>query len=306
MKHITYYFCLLAILLSSCTKDPFAGVTSNERSIEAITLGGGLVQVGPANIDRTAAKATVKVLVQSGTDLSKVVAQIQTSYKSQISPANGQAIDFTKNNNTSKFTITSEAGTTREWTVEIVPFEETLLGTYAVQALVLYGGTGPEYGGGAVINLKDKPWVWAGTDTPDKELDNTITFTFSGVTADGKTTGKVTNAAGADGAYANFLFANPATDLNSVYRVIPKGESTWERDYVNNVVTFIDKDGKRTSGAFQGAKTIDLGNGLSKTITDNSFDFNLNGTDDWGNIYSDLDKFVKRPRRFWIDVKRNQ
>ncbi|RFS21748.1 hypothetical protein DVR12_13890 [Chitinophaga silvatica] len=305
MKHISYYFCLV-LLFASCTKDPFKGVTSNERAIEAITLGNGLVQVGPATIDRAASKASVKVLLQANTDLSKVVAQIQTSYKATISPANGQAIDFTKNNNQFKYTVTSEAGTTREWTVEIVPFEETLLGTYSVQALVLYGGTGPEYGGGGVINLKDKPWVWAGTDTPDKELDNTITFEFSGVTTDGKTTGKVTNSAGPDGAYANFMYANPALDLNNVYRVIPKGESTWERDYINNVVIFIDKNGKRTSGAFQGAKTIDLGNNLSKKITDNSFDFTLTGTDDWGNIYSDLDKFVKRPRRFWIDVKRNQ
>lgn len=307
MKHLSLYISFLLIACCcACTKDPFGGVTSNERSIEAITLGGGLVQIGPAAIDRTAAKATVKVLVQPGTDLSNVVAQIQTSYKSDISPANGTPINFSGNNNQAKLTITSEAGTTREWTVEIIPFTETLLGSYSVQALVLYGGTGPEYGGGAVINLKDKPWVWAGNNTPDKELDNTITFEFSGVTADGKTTGKVTNNAGPDGLYASFMFSNPAMDLDNVYRLIPTGESTWERDYVNNTVTFISKAGKRTTGTFLGATTIDLGNGLSKTVTDNSLDFTLSGTDDWGNIYSDLDKFVKRPRRFWIDIKKNQ
>ncbi|HEU4551321.1 MAG TPA: hypothetical protein VFS25_00740 [Chitinophaga sp.] len=307
MKHISLYTIgLLLLLCASCTKDPFDGVTSNERSIEAITLGGDLVQIGPASIDRLEAKATVKVLVQAGTDLSKVVANIQTSYKSSISPANGQPIDFAGNNNQAQFTITSEAGTTKEWTVEIIPFTETLLGTYSVEALVLYGGTGPEYGGGAVINLQDKPWVWTGANTPDKELDNTLTFEFSGVTADGKTTGKVTNNAGPDGAYASFVFSNPVTDLNDVYRLIPTGESTWERDYVNNTVTFISKDGKRTTGAFRDAGSIDLGNGLSKTITNNSFDFTLSGTDDWVNIYSDLDKFVKHPRRFWIDVKKNQ
>ncbi|ACU62824.1 hypothetical protein [Chitinophaga pinensis] len=307
MKQLSLYISLLLIICcSACTKDPFDGVSSNERSIEAITLGGGLVQVGPAAINRTDAKATVKVLVQAGTDLSKVVAQIQTSYKADISPANGVPVNFTASNNQAKFTITSESGSTREWTVEIIPFTETLLGTYSIQSLVLYGGTGPEYGGGGVINLKDKPWVWTGADTPDKELDNTITFEFGGVTADGKTTGKVTNNAGPDGAYASFLYNNPVMDLNNVYRLVPTGESTWERDYVNNTVTFISKEGKRTSGAFLGAMSIDLGNGLNKTITDNSLDFTLSGTDDWGNIYSDLDKFVKRPRRFWIDIKKNQ
>lgn len=305
MRHLYIIASFLAIIsLVSCTKDPFKGVESNERSIETITLGEGLVQVGPATIDREAGTASVKVLMQGNTDLSKVVAQIQTSYKSTISPANGQALDFAGNDNHYKFTITSESGNTREWTVELIPFTETLLGTYTIQNLVLYGGTGPEYGGGAVMNLTDKPWVWPATGGPGAELDNTITFEFSGITDDGKTTGTVTNDAGADGMYADFIFQNPVTDVNNFYRAIPEGTSTWERDYTDNSVTFIDGNGKRTKATFASASTIDLGNGLSKTITDNAFDFTLNGVDDWGNIYSDLDKFVKRPRRFWVDVKK--
>ncbi|RAJ02366.1 hypothetical protein LX64_03378 [Chitinophaga skermanii] len=304
MKSTFLYISLLAILLlNACAKDPFKGVESNERSIEAITLGGDLVQIGPATIDRTAAKASVKVLVQPNTDFSKVVAQVQTSYKANISPANGQQLDFTANNNQYKFTITSEAGSKRDWTVEIIPFTETILGKYSIQNLVVYGGTGPEYGGGGVMKMTDKPWVWPTTGGPAAELDNTLEFTFTGITPDGKTTGKVVNSAGADGLYANFLFTNPATDVNNLYRVIPKGESTWERDYSNNTVTFIDANGKRTTALFSGARTIDLGNGLSKTIANSAFEFTLSGVDDWGNIYSDFDKFVKRPRKFWVDVK---
>ncbi|PUZ23771.1 hypothetical protein GA0116948_108171 [Chitinophaga costaii] len=305
MKRIYIFIALLSAgLLAGCAKDPFDGVKSNERAIEAITLGGGLIQVGPATIDRASAKASVKVLVQDNTDLSKVIANIQTSYKATVSPANGQPIDFAANNNSFKYTVKSQEGETREWTVEIVPFTETLLGTYTIQQLVVYGGTGPEYGGGAVIKMSDKPWDWSTTDGPDKELDNEITFEYTGVTSDGKTTGTVTNNAGADGTYANFVFKTPSTDVNNFYRTIPKGTSTWERDYAANTVSFITAEGKKTTATFEGASTIDLGNGFSKTITDNSFDFTLSGVDDWTNIYSDLDKFVKNPHRYWIDVKR--
>lgn len=306
MKHLLSFLTLLAILIfSGCAKDPFAGIQSHERAIEAITLGGGLIQVGPASIDRAAAKASVKVLVQPNTDLTKVVAQIQTSYRAGVTPDNGQPLDFAVGNNLYKYTITSEAGDTREWTVEIIPFTETLLGTYSVQALSLYGGTGPEYGGGGVMKLTDKPWVWPATDGPEKELDNVLIFAYTGITADGKTTGTVDNQAGPDGAYANFIFNNPLTDVNGFYRAIPKGMSTWERDYANNTITFISPGGKRSSAVFTGAKTIDLGNNLKKTITDNAFDFTLSGVDDWANIYSDYDKFVKNPHRYWIEVKKN-
>lgn len=305
MRQIFSFIAIIALLVfSGCAKDPFEGIQSHERAIEGITLGGGMIQVGPATIDRAAAKASVKVLVQPNTDLSKVVAQIQTSYKAAVNPGSSEPLDYAAGNNQYKYTVTSEAGDTREWTVEIIPFTETLLGTYSIQALTLYGGTGPEYGGGAVLKLTDKPGVWPATDGPGKELDNTLTFEYTGITADGKTTGTVDNNAGPDGAYANFIFHDPVTDVNNFYRTIPTGKNTWERDYATNTVTFISAAGKRTTAVFTGAKTIDLGNNLKKTITDNAFDFTLSGVDDWNNIYSDFDKFVKNPRRYWIEVKK--
>lgn len=304
------YISLLAItslIFFGCKKDPYKGVVSNERSIEAVTLGNGLVQVGPAIVDRVSGTVSVKVLMQAGTDLSKVAPLVQPSYKATVSPASGETVNFAASNNVADYTVTSESGQTRKWTIELVPFTETILGTYTIQGLVLYGGTGPEYGGGAVMNLTDKPWVWPADDGPSFELDNKLTFEFTGVTPDGKTYGTVTNDAGADGKYANFIFIRNATteiDVNHFYRKIPKGESKWERDYTANTIKFTFPDGSTTLGTFKGAETLDLGNGKSKTITDNSFDFTLNGADDWGNIYSDFDKFVQRPRRFWIDVKK--
>jgi hypothetical protein len=292
-------------LISSCEKDPYDGVESNERSIEAVSLGNGLVQVGPAVVDRLAGKVSVKVLMQTGTDLTKVSPLIQSSYKAELSPASGATVNFASSSNKATYTVTSESGKTRDWIVELIPFTETILGNYDVKGLVVYGGTGPEYGGGAVLNMTDKPWNWAEVGGPAAELDNKLSFTFEGVTADGKTFGKVVNNAGADGKYADFKYIlSPPTDVNNFYRKIPKSDGKWERDYTANTVTFTFANGTKTTAAFRNAETLDLGNGQKKTITDNSFDFTLNGTDDWGKIYSDYDKFVKKPRRLFVDIKK--
>lgn len=308
MKFSIRYFLLtiaMASVVSACVKDPYDDVISNERSIEAVTLGGDLTQVGPAIVDRDAGTVSVQVLVDENTDLSNVMPLIQASYKATTEPASGEPIDFESNGNQFNYTVTAESGKTREWVIELVPFTESLPGTYKITGLSLYGGTGPEYGGGAVMNLTDKPWVWPESDGPQVELDNTLIFEFVGVTPEGHTYGTVTNTAGDDGLYADFQFMlDPATDVNNFYRKIPKGEGTWERDYTAQTITFKFSNGTTTTGTFIDAQTISLGNGLSKTITENAFDFTLNGTDDWGNIYSDYDKFVKRPRRYWIEVER--
>lgn len=309
MKKITRIFYTLpiavAFVLGGCEKDPFEDIVSHERSIEIVTLGGDLVQVGPAVIDRTTGKASVKVLMEEGTDLSNVKINLMSSYKSNASPASGSVLNFEDNNNQQTFTITAESGESREWIVELVPFTEELLGTFDVNGLVVWGGTGPEWGGGAVLNMTDKPWVWPAEDGPAAELDNALTFTYEGVTEDGRTYGKVINDAGADELYANFLFVgDPQTDVNHFYRTIPKGEGTWFHDYSNNTVTFKFSDGTTKTGKFIGASTIDVGYDKTKIVTDNAFEFALNGTDDWNKIYTDYDKFVKRPRTFWIDIKR--
>ncbi|MBL0744425.1 hypothetical protein [Chryseolinea lacunae] len=303
---IQYSFVIAALLLcSSCLKDPYNDVVSNERSIEAVTLGGGLTQVGPAIVDREAGKVSVQVLMEANTKLDNVSPILQASYHATTFPASGEPVNFEASNNQYTYTVTAQSGQTREWVIELVPFTETLPGTYKITGQVLYGGTGPEYGGGGVMKLTDKSWVWPATGGPAAEDDNILTFEFKGVTPEGHTFGAVSNTAGTDGLYADYQFIDKVpTDVNKFYRKIPKGEGTWERDYSKQTITFKFADGTTTTGSVSDAKTIDLGNGLSKTIADKAFDFILNGTDDWGNIYSDYDKIVKKPRRFWIDVKK--
>jgi hypothetical protein len=220
----------------------------------------------------------------------------------------GDALDFS--NGQASFTVTSTLGETRTYTIHVSEFTESLLGTYQVNALTVYGGTGPEWGGGAVMQLADKPWCWSDTYGPDAECDNTLTFTLTGVTEDGSTTGTCINNAGDDGKYADFIFQGSMNkeeegvdiDLKKFYRQIPEGESTWIRNYSEGTVTFISKDGRTTVGQFVEAGTIDVGYDKSFTVDNQAFQFSLNGTDDWTNIYSDYDKFVKKPRILWVSV----
>jgi hypothetical protein len=168
---------------------------------------------------------------------------------------------------------------------------------------VVYGGTGPEYGGAAVLALTDKPWIWPATGGPAAELDNTLVFEMTGITEDGNTFGTITNNAGPDGLYADFMFiGTPQTNVNNFYRTIPRGTGQWARNYATNTVTFTFADGSATTGTYVTAGTEALGNNNTRTITNSAFAFTLNGTDDWSAIYSDYDKFVKRPRRYWVDV----
>lgn len=88
-------------------------------------------------------------------------------------------------------------GETRNYTITVSEFTETLVGTWDVKKLTIYGGTGPEFGGGAVMQLTDKPWCWSETYGPQAECDNVLTFTMTGVTDEGNTSGICINDAGA-------------------------------------------------------------------------------------------------------------
>lgn len=298
-------FIVILLHLAGCQKDPYDGVQSNEKSIENFTMGAGFTQIGAAQVDRTNGKVKIQVLVSDDTDFSKVNPIIQQSYRATVSPESGAQVDFIANDYKVKYTVTSEKGESREWEVEIDPFEETIIGTYDITDLVLYGGTGPEYGGGGVFSMPTKPWLWSTTDGPQAELDNKLTFTLTGVTPSGRTTGKFINDAGADGLYANFTYVlDPRTDVNHFYRKLPMGEGTWERDYSTDILYLIFADGTRVSCSFLGPTTESLGNGITKSIQNNAFAFSLNGVDDWNAIYSDFDKVVKKPRRFWVEIKK--
>lgn len=317
MVRLAKYILLvgIALLQQACVKDLQDDVNdggwNHERSIIDIQFEN---QVGTATIetvDATTGNISLSINIDAVPDLSSIkLKMLQLSYQATASLNVGDALNFENGSKSASITVTSTTGEKRDYTITVSEFQETLVGTWDVKKLTVYGGTGPEYGGGAVMELADKPWCWSEAYGPQAECDNVLTFTMTGVSDDGNTSGVCVNDAGADGKYADFIFLgegnkeNPGVDLDlkKYYRQIPEGESTWVRDYAAKTITFTDKNGKKTVGSLVDAGTEDLGNGLSMTIERNAFAFNINGTDDWDNIYSDYDKFAKKARRFWISV----
>lgn len=309
MKKILYVlFAVITLTQSGCQNDPLEDIEegnwNNERNVLEIKFEN---QVGKAKITRVDDQTgTINLAINVGAvpNLSHIVIkEMVLSYGAKSSVNEGEALNFENTQKSATLTVTSPTGKSRNYTVVASSFRESLIGTYDIDNLIVYGGTGPEYGGGAVLAMTDKPWIWSATEGPDKELDNQLVFEMTGITDDGNTYGKVTNTAGGDGKYADFIYiGSPQTDVKNFYRQIPTGEGKWSRNYATGTITFTFANGTTRVGTFESAGIENLGNGKTKTIANNAFAFNLNGTDDWAKIYTDYDKFVKRPRRFWIDV----
>jgi len=308
MKILKIFFIGILLFQIGCQVDPQEDIADSDwnkdRNVLQIKFNNQIGDAKIVRIDDASGSIDITVNQSGNLDMSNIkVETMILSYGASSSVAAGQGMDFNNASNTNVLTVTSQTGQVRKYTVKVNPFKESILGIYDIDDLVLYGGTGPEYGGSAVLPLASKPWIWPASDGPTAELDNTLEFTLEGITQDGNTYGAVINNSGADGKYANFLYiGSPQTDVNKFYRKIPKGTAKWARNYTANTITFTFADGSTAVGTLKSAGAVDLGNGKSKTIVNQSLEFVLNGVDDYVNIYSDYDKFVKNPRRFWIDV----
>ncbi len=309
MKNIFYVLLAFMLIQVSCVKDPLEDIEeggwNNERSILDIQFENQVGKPEVTRIDDERGEVEITINVDAVPDLSNIeLRTLVLTYNATSSVNEGESLNFENAENSATIEVTSPTGKTREYKIIADSFQETLLGTYNVTDLVVWGGTGPEYGGGAVMAMMDKPWVWPETGGPGAELDNTVTFEMGGITEEGNTYGTIVNDAGEDGMYADFIFTgDPETDVNHFYRKIPKGEGEWLRNYATGTVSFTF-DGKTTTGYFVEGGTEDLGWDKTKTTTDYALAFDLNGTDNWDKIYSDYDKFVARPRKFWIDLNK--
>lgn len=310
LRGVLLVCCVLA--MPSCVKDLQDDVNNggwnHERSVIAISFENQIGNATIENIDGATGEIELSINVGAQPSMSSVrLAGLEVSYQAKSSIKVGDALDLSGGSAT--FTVAATTGETRTYTIKANEFRESLEGTWTIDALTVYGGTGPEYGGGAVMQLAAKPWCWSTTYGPETECDNTLTFKLTGVSDSGNPMGTCVNDAGADGKYADFIFlakmnkeGSDDIDLKKFYRQIPEGESTWERDYLANTITFTDKNGNQTTGTLVDAGEISVGYGKKFTVANNAFQFTLSGKDDWTNIYSDYDKFVKRPRIYWISV----
>ena len=260
------------------------------------------------------------------------------------------------------FAVAANEGDAREASVEIVcgetklgftvaqaggyvaAPEETLVGNYLVTFMWVYGGTGPEYGGGGWVDMHNKTW-WFDEETGHgiyAELDNYLEFTLTEFNADfTQSTGKCVNWAGKDGKnwdtwfYNNYNsskgeYRNPDApkDGSNFYRQIPIGESTWVRDYTvtPNTVTFTDAEGRETvlelydtpytfvpgykdknaSGNTRTFPRTGQKSPMTGTVVEGDMSFHavLKGADNWDKSGTEIDKLFYRPRDLVIDVKK--
>lgn len=230
-------------LLGACAQDPFEDIESHERAITAFTLDRN--QVGVAEITRTPTEGKVVVYAVPGTDLSSVMPRVETSYKATVSPASGQAVNFNAGNRTVTYTVTSESGETRDWTVEVRDYQSDLDGRWQVTNMQFQYFIG-----------EGESWGWNGTknvsaNMPDalKENDNVLEMTTTGITADGKLTGTFTHSPGPDGQFANFLYGT--VDYNYKFRKLPRNQGTWLRDFATNTVSFTSGTGQTQTVALE-------------------------------------------------------
>ena len=319
MKRTILFIAMGAlVLLSACTKDPWANVKegswNQDRRILDIKFAGqaGLAEV--KDVDATTGTVKVQLATNLVTDMSKVTVETLTlSYNATATVQRGGTMDFTGAAPT--IVVTSATGQARTYTIDMTEFTETIIGCYAIPTSRVWGGTGPEWGGGALMEPSVKSWCWYMDEGfgPTAEYDDYLEFTLDEIMDDGNTTGKCIHYGGVDGKHWNCLFkasgnkeGDTDIDLHKFYRQIPVGESTWIRDYVNNTISFIDAKGTVTTGEIYPAGEYQIykddSRDVKATVDDMALVFKLSGVDDWTNIYSDYDKFVKRPRLFMIAV----
>ncbi len=192
---------------------------------------------------------------------------------------------------------------------------ETLSGCYKTQKHMHYGGTGPEYGGAELVDPSKKEWMWYSNGYgPKAEYDNYFELKYESVNAAGNAVGTCVYYAGVDGKFWNCTVlaeknkeGTTDIDLRKFYRLIPMGESRWERNFSDGTVTFTDAKGKKTVAKLmeEGSHFVFTGKNNVQNyleVTNHAFDFKLEGKDNWteGIIYSDYDKFTQKVRNHYI------
>ncbi|WP_349860365.1 hypothetical protein [Bacteroides cellulosilyticus] len=322
MNKIIYWILAASTVLiglNSCKENPWDDVTdggwNHERTILDIKLEG---QVGVAQIENTDATTGIinlKVAPDMVNDMSKVhIEKLSLSYQAESSVDQGGIIDFTSSVIPS-ITVTSKMGETRTYTLSMSPFIETITGIYTIQDFYVYGGTGASYGGTGVVRLSGKGSCWTtGATKPSAEFDNYIVLKLTEVMVDGNTTGECINYGGVDANWWDCIFVAAQNkwntgdlDLSSFYRRIPKGKSTWVRNYAENTITFIAEDGTVSSSC----KLLETGTytmysndsrNLILNVPNQAFEFDVAGKDNWDNMYTDFNMLASSPRKFFIMI----
>ncbi len=211
---------------------------------------------------------------------------------------------------------------------DVTQIQDSLLGKFRIKTMWVYGGAGPQYGGGGWVDLHNKTWWFdeASGHGITAERDNYLEFTLVDlIDAGNKLTGKCINWAGVDGKNWSCFFHNSSvnggepTDARNFYRHIPIGESTWVKDLTvtPNTITFTDAYGNNTVVEVYEPKYT-----FNPPANDSNFENNkrtfprsdeddltfhaktTGRSDNWDQHYTEVDKVYWNPRDFFIDVER--
>ena len=165
MVKLTKYILLACIVLiqQACVKDLQDDINdggwNHERTILDIQFENQMGTALIETVDAATGDINLAINVDAVPDLSNIrLKKLQLSYQAEASLEVGDALNFENGSRSASITVTSATGETRNYTITVSEFTETLVGTWDVKKLTIYGGTGPEYGGGAVMQLTDKPW----------------------------------------------------------------------------------------------------------------------------------------------------
>lgn len=320
MKNYTHYIILLLSIfwITGCS-DPMTEIDSGDWNNERAILGINFVgQVGNSKITYGENNDGLITIMYNelGNNNSQIVIQnMELSFGATSDFKVGDALNMNNADHQSTITVTSQTGKKRVWTIKYTPFVDDLSGVWKVKKLSLYGGTYPNWGITKIFDdLTQRPWDWRNDGSgPIADYDNTLTFTLDGVNDEGNSFGKVVFDAGLDGKFADFFFTdqNKNIDVNYHYRKIQPGTSTWLRNFADGTITFTSGN-QSTTCNFEGPGTQQLdtqdnsGDNNSITIEDKALMFTLPFLGVWDDalIYSDKDKIVDNPRKYWIQIKK--
>ena len=150
MKKIVYVlFAVIALTQSGCQNDPLEDIEegnwNNERNVLEIKFENQVGNAMIARVDDQTGTINLAINVDAVPDLSHIVIkEMVLSYDAKSSVNEGEALNFANAQNSATLTVTSPTGKSRNYTVVASSFRESLVGTYDIDNLIVYGGTGPE------------------------------------------------------------------------------------------------------------------------------------------------------------------
>lgn len=175
--------------------------------------------------------------------------------------------------------------------------------TYKVSNVWVYGGTGPEYGGGKLYDLLEKEEFFNNEDGRGISAikDNYLELRHNG---------EFVNWAGEDGRNWWMVYSgahNPTNgkdiDLKDFYELIPRHKAAYSVD-ASGLITFTSSDGKVTTGQIVPAGKCVLSEyGHEVYVKNTAIKFTISGGhDDWNNMYNEYNAIACRPRIVLIEL----